>query len=101
MKALDILNNDNIFDDTYVSENNYKKLINEAIEELEVIQDIILEKDEALDVERLLFKNKLEALENRSCESCKRKKHCYIWDYVGIPIYSLKDFWCNRWESKC
>ena len=43
----------------------------------------------------------LEALENRSCESCKRKKHCYIWDYAGIPIDSLKDFWCNGWESKC
>lgn len=25
MKALEILNNDNIFDETYVSENNYKK----------------------------------------------------------------------------
>ena len=43
----------------------------------------------------------IEALENRSCESCKRKKHCYIWDYAGIPIDSLKDFWCNGWESKC
>ena len=113
MKALDILNNDNIFDDTYVSENNYKKLINEAIEELEVIQDVILEKDEALDVERLLFKNKLEALENRSCESCK-----YSFDiFTGIDDSLLgedfictklevdkvfnKDFYCSEWESKC
>lgn len=43
----------------------------------------------------------LEELNNRSCLSCKRKKHCYIWDYAGIPIDSLKDFWCNGWESKC
>ena len=46
MKALEILNNDNIFDENYVAENNYKKLINEAIKELEELQ-------------------------NRSCENCK------------------------------
>lgn len=42
----------------------------------------------------------LEDMNNRSCLSCKTKKHCYIWDYAGIPIDSLKDFWCNGWESK-
>ena len=109
MKALEILNNDNIFDDTYVSENNYKKLINEAIEELEVIQDIILEKDEALDVERLLFKNKLEALENRSCESCKYSKDIFSYTYPlctedennPFQIHNIEKLKCNKWKNKC
>jgi len=71
MKALDILNNDNIFDDTYVSENNYKKLINEAIEEL-------------------------EALENRSCEGCK-----YVNNEFAHCIECSRFYLDNYEESKC
>lgn len=113
MKALEILNNfrqnELDFENTPFS----VEYFDEAIKELEVIQDIILEKDEALDVERLLFKNKLEALENRSCESCK-----YSFDiFTGIDDSLLgedfictklevdkvfnKDFYCSKWESKC
>ena len=62
MKAIHILKI--VLKDTVMS--SEKEYIRKAIAELEVIQDIILEKDEALDIERLLFKNKLEALENKS-----------------------------------
>lgn len=42
MKALEILNNDNIFDERYLSENRYlKDDIRKAIEELEELQNNI------------------------------------------------------------
>lgn len=72
MKAIQVLKNCLKYSD-YGNDIEEKEYIRKAIAELEVIQDIILEKDEALDIERLLFKNKLEALENKSCENCKYK----------------------------
>lgn len=89
MKALDILNNDNIFDESYVSENNYQKLINEAIAEL-------------------------KALENRSCDSCKHwNDNCINLSvnttgfcmYYGICNGDFEEdmknvFCCKKWESK-
>jgi chromosome condensin MukBEF complex kleisin-like MukF subunit len=89
------------------------KEIEKLVAELEALQDIILEKDEALEIERLLFKKKLQALENRSCERCK-----YSFDiFTGIDDSLLgedfictklkvdkvfnKDFYCSEWESKC
>ena len=75
MKALEILNNGNIFDESYVSENNYQKLINEAISEL-------------------------EALENRSCDSCKTKNCSVRRILVEKDEISTDYFNCNDWESK-
>ena len=86
MKALEILNNDNIFDENYVAENNYKKLINEAIKEL-------------------------EELNNRSCYDCKH--WCQEFQSIGICDKGIKEekqfresltysmFYCNKWEQKC
>ncbi len=85
MKALEILRNNNIFDESYVSENNLQNKISEAIEEL-------------------------EALEARSCESCKYNTyrdefshnctHSSIMDY-NEGYWLEFDFCCNKWESKC
>ena len=75
MLALEILNNDNIFDESYISENNYQKLIKEAIKEL-------------------------EALENRSCEGCKY----HLSDNGNYPLHPCGEcsrFYSDNWESKC
>ena len=75
MLALEILNNDNIFDESYISENNYQTLIKEAIKEL-------------------------EALENRSCEGCKY----HLSDNGNYPLHPCGEcsrFYSDNWESKC
>ena len=85
------------------------KEIEKLVAELEALQDIILEKDEALDVERLLFKNKLEALENRSCESCKYSKDIFSYTYPLctedennlFQIHNIEKLKCNKWKNKC
>lgn len=41
MRALWILENDNIFDENYISENNLKEYINEAIKELRDLKNEI------------------------------------------------------------
>lgn len=112
MKALEILKEIRNIETEYDHRKEHR--FDEAIKELEVIQDIILEKDEALDIERLLFKNKLESLENRNCENCKHLKitnsewgyngcnHQDIYDCYDDGSYVIpKDFSCNRWKSKC
>lgn len=76
MKALAILNNDNIFDDTYVSENNYKKLINEAISEL-------------------------EALENRSCNNCRNSSFEVKFGELEFnACFLVSNGNVCKWESK-
>lgn len=111
MKAIQVLKNCLKYSD-YGNDIEEKEYIRKAIAEIEVIQDIILEKDEALDIERLLFKNKLESLENRSCERCK-----YSFDiFTGLDDSFLgedfictklevdkvfeKDFYCSKYEPK-
>ena len=84
MKALEILNNDNIFDERYLSENNryLKDDIREAIRELEDLQ-------------------------SRSCENCKfgmtyhfdDEIECFKIEADTQGIYFSKDFCCNKWES--
>lgn len=80
MKALEILNNDNIFDERYLSENRYlKDDIREAIKELEELQ-------------------------NRSCENCKYftstpNTNKYDCCEKGISDTSIS-FCCNKWEAK-
>ncbi len=49
-------------------------IYNEAILELQVIQDIIEEKDEIIEADRIIFKSKLQELENRSCSNCNNFK---------------------------
>ena len=80
MKALEILNNDNIFDERYLSENNryLKDDIREAIKELEEMQ-------------------------NRTCENCKYftsspNTNKYDCCEKGISDTSIS-FCCNKWES--
>jgi predicted nuclease with TOPRIM domain len=73
-------------------------IYNEAIEELKAVQDIILEKNEALEVERLLFKNKFEEINNRSCESCKTNKVCNIYKILGSNVGLLVS--CKKWKIK-
>lgn len=83
MKALQILENDNIFDERYISENIfYKEEIKEAIKEL-------------------------EELENRNCGNCKHYKQsshqiyktCFLIKTNGFNLESNVDFYCNRWEK--
>lgn len=43
----------------------------------------------------------LEALENRSCESCKHYDGTQTCNkFIARSAYSYKDFSCNKWESK-
>ena len=41
----------------------------------------------------------LEALQNRSCESCK-KQETFMCPVVSFDK-NVEDFCCNRWTSKC
>lgn len=98
MKAIQVLKNCLKYSD-YGNDIEEKEYIRKAIAELEVIQDIILEKDEALDIERLLFKNKLESLENRNCDGCKY----YLSDNGNYPLEPCGEcsrWYSDRWESK-
>ena len=107
MKALEILKEIRNIETEYDHRKEHR--FDEAIKELEVIQDIILEKDEALDIERLLFKNKLESLENRSCESCKYSKDIFSYTYPlctedennPFQIHNIEKLKCNKWKNKC
>ena len=75
MKALEILNNDNIFDERYLSENRYlKDDIREAIKELEELQ-------------------------NRTCENCINDYQCDIQDKLELQDYSL-NFGCTFFRKK-
>ena len=103
MKALHILKT--VLKDTIMSRE--KEYISEAINELEqiqdrilqleidetdkIVQDIMLEKDEALAIERLMYKKLLEKnkelsdqialnnpFKNRSCDNCKKGFDCSI-----------------------
>ena len=87
-------------------------LYEEAIAELKLIQDIILEKDEALEIERLLFKNKLEALIEKDktvCNNCIYANKNMIKDKIVCDIFVStnrkgtveKDFGCNKGKTKC
>ena len=81
-------------------------IYNEAILELQVIQDIIEEKDEIIEADRIIFKSKLQELENRSCDSC------ICWDNVEnsklktisycrfLSTGTKNSFYCNEWENK-
>lgn len=74
--------------------------LEECIKELETMQDIILEKEEALEIERFMFKNKLEELNNRSCDSC-RTIHCPVRRILVENEYITSSyFYCNDWEIK-
>lgn len=105
MKAIQVLKNCLKYSD-YGNDIEEKEYIRKAIAELEVIQDIILEKDEALDIERLLFKNKFKELNNRSC------MNCICWDSVDnsklktisycrfLNAGTKNIFYCNEYEPK-
>ncbi len=45
------------------------------------------------------FNLKLEELENRNCNNCKKQETlmCPVTSFGG----NIEDFSCNRWESKC
>lgn len=75
MKALEILNNDNIFDERYLSESRYLK------------DDII----EAI--------KELEELQNRTCENCINDYQCDIQDKLELQDYSLK-FGCTFFKKR-
>lgn len=134
MKALHILKT--VLKDTIMSRE--KEYISEAINELEqiqdrilqleieetdkIVQDIMLEKDEALAIERLMYKKLLEKnkelsdqialnnpFKNRSCEDCKFKyvvdsmcTECRCnespIDYIDFDCFPL--FSCSEWEPK-
>ena len=76
LKALGILTNDNIFDERYISENEYyKKEIEEAIKEL-------------------------EELENRSCNTCKSNFCSIKRILIREDEINSNYFYCNDWENK-
>ena len=88
MKAIELLK-DYIEDESRLGDLNYAHYsniidyVNEAIVELEDIQ-------------------------NRSCDNCKHYKQsssqdyksCYEIKINGFNLESEKDFYCNKWESK-
>lgn len=77
MKALAILEKLAIKKTGYASQkekDEARTFYREAIKELQVIQDIIEEKDEIIETDRIIFKSKLEELENRSCSNCNNFK---------------------------
>lgn len=114
MKALEILKkikyDYSICDNNMVLDNNVTNvLVDEAIKELEAIQDIILEKDESLEVERFLHKQKIEDLNNRRCSNCKYVRNDTLgYNYCNCAVSPLSScifplhpgFCCNKWESK-
>jgi len=81
MKALEILNNINVWGDV----TEVEEQINEAIVEI-------------------------EALENRSCGDCKFCKDTYVINIGSYTCHNIKswmnqsniikDFCCNKWENK-
>lgn len=75
MKALDILQNENIFDEEYLANNKFlKQNINEAIKELESLHD-------------------------RSCEKCYSFYYCSIVRVLKGGIITPY-FYCNDFEPK-
>lgn len=118
MKALNLLTiyKDLLLNETMIDESE----ITEAIAEGEGIKDILLEKDEALAIERLMYKKLLEKnkelsdqlalnnpFENRSCDSCKYWNYQFTYSLYksctfGLIEHSYEEssFSCNKWEPK-
>jgi hypothetical protein len=101
MKALKILKKYGHLINQYTMD-LVSKDIHEAIKELEAIQDIMLEKDEALEIERLLHKQKIEDLDNRSCDGCKHlptKKRHLEYECLIEVCRSCKRNGNDNWEQ--
>ena len=83
MKALEILKNDNIFDENYVAENNYKELIKESIKELEELQkQVNIITEDKITLKDYVFTNcndcinKVDNKFTPVCFGCKRYYGC-------------------------
>ena len=121
MKALNLLNY--MFDEGNFS--SMRSEINEAIAELEEVQETIKNLKHNYDVQveynNTAYKNyinmvnsleqrikELEALQSRSCEGCKYlyiNKHSEFVEYctdlnIEIPYSDITTFFCNRYKPK-
>ena len=83
---------------------------------LEILTDNYISVASDIDTEMALYYqdhiqiaiSELEALENRSCESCKYSKDVFSYTYPlcikdennPFQIHNIEKLKCNRWESK-
>ena len=80
---------------------------------IQVLKNCLKYSDYGNDIEEKEYIRKaiaeLEALENRSCESCKYSKDIFSYTYPlctedennPFQIHNIEKLKCNKWKNKC